>query len=140
MKPPLPNSYWVEPGQLLAGEHPDGGSFSVTQERITALIRAGITMFLDLTQDGELPEYRSMLPAGTGYASVPIVDHSVPDSPEMMRRVQQLLADSIGAGGAVYLHCRAGIGRTGVAVGCYLREQGAAPDAALERLNLPLVP
>ena len=28
MKPPLPHSYWVEPGRLLAGEHPDGGDAS----------------------------------------------------------------------------------------------------------------
>jgi len=35
----------------------------------------------------------------------------------------------------VYVHCRAGIGRTGTVVACHLIEQGLSPDAALIRLN-----
>ena len=35
----------------------------------------------------------------------------------------------------VYLHCRAGIGRTGTVVGCLLAENGLSGQAALEELN-----
>jgi ADP-ribosyl-[dinitrogen reductase] hydrolase len=35
----------------------------------------------------------------------------------------------------VYLHCRAGIGRTGMVAGCYLAEEGAGGEAALAELN-----
>ncbi|MGH8322482.1 MAG: ADP-ribosylglycohydrolase family protein, partial [Steroidobacteraceae bacterium] len=35
----------------------------------------------------------------------------------------------------VYVHCRAGIGRTGMVVGCFLVEHGLAGEAALEELN-----
>jgi ADP-ribosyl-[dinitrogen reductase] hydrolase len=35
----------------------------------------------------------------------------------------------------VYLHCRAGIGRTGMTIGCLLAESGYPGEAALEELN-----
>ncbi len=31
VKPPIPNSYWVEPGRLLAGEHPAGKDLADTR-------------------------------------------------------------------------------------------------------------
>jgi hypothetical protein len=33
------------------------------------------------------------------------------------------------------VHCRAGIGRTGLIIGCYLAEQEASGKAALKTLN-----
>ena len=35
----------------------------------------------------------------------------------------------------MYVHCRAGIGRTGTVIGCLLAERGSAGDAALQELN-----
>jgi len=134
MKPPLPNSYWVEPGLLLAGEHPDAGGEAATRSRLQALVAAGVRHFIDLTQPHELPAYRPLLPAGVGYSNFPIRDHSLPDSVQQMREVQDVLAAAMEAGG-VYVHCRAGIGRTGVAMGCYLREQGETAAGALVRLD-----
>ena len=37
--------------------------------------------------------------------------------------------------GGVYVHCRAGWGRTGTTIGCYLRERGRTPQQALAELN-----
>ena len=34
----------------------------------------------------------------------------------------------------VYVHCWGGVGRTGTAVGCSLREQGLSGDEALETI------
>jgi protein-tyrosine phosphatase len=42
----------------------------------------------------------------------------------------------LAANRCIYLHCRAGIGRTNLIVGCYLAEQGGDGKAALEHLNL----
>ena len=135
MKPPIPNSYWVEPGRLLAGEHPDGGNEAATRRRIAALLAAGVRFFVDLTEPDELPDYRGWLPAGVGYQGFSMPDHSLPHSAAQMREVQDVLARLVTAPGAVYVHCRAGIGRTGMTVGCYLREQGQEPRAALHQLN-----
>ena len=134
MKLPLPNSYWVLPGRLLAGEHPDGGSVSATRSRISKLLAAGVRSFVDLTHPDELPSYRELLPEGIGYQNFPMPDHSVPESLQQMREVQRALAAGSDAG-LVYLHCRAGIGRTGLTVGCFLRELGESPWGALDELN-----
>ena len=50
---------------------------------------------------------------------------------DILATLDGLLAE----GRRVYLHCRAGIGRTGTVVACHLIEQGLAPEAALARLN-----
>ena len=36
MRPPFPNSYWVRPGQLLAGEYPGG----ITREEALAKLES----------------------------------------------------------------------------------------------------
>jgi ADP-ribosylglycohydrolase len=135
MKRPIPNSYWVEPGVLLAGEHPDGGDEESTRERIESLVAAGVRSFIDLTQPGEIDSYQHLLPAGVSYHAFPMPDHSVPDTPDVMHDVQALLEQRLGSRRGVYVHCRAGIGRTGMAIGCYLREQGESAEPALTELN-----
>jgi ADP-ribosylglycohydrolase len=134
VKPPLPHSYWVEPGSLLAGEHPDGGGASATRSRVEKLLASGVRCFVDLTQPHELPPYGELLPEGVEYRNFPMRDHSLPQSRQQMREVQQALQAAM-QGGVVYVHCRAGIGRTGVAIGCYLREQGESASGALAELN-----
>lgn len=134
MKPPLPNSYWVVPERFLAGEHPYGGSETDTRGRLRVLIGAGVRSFIDLTQPSELASYRELLPAGVSYGNFPIKDHSLPESPHQVRAILKAVQHGMQAG-AVYLHCRAGIGRTGVTVGCYLREQGESSADVVTKLN-----
>jgi ADP-ribosylglycohydrolase len=43
---------------------------------------------------------------------------------------------AIEAGHQVYVHCRAGIGRTNTVVGCWLRREGLSGLEAIDRLNL----
>jgi ADP-ribosylglycohydrolase len=69
------------------------------------------------------------------YHSFPFPDHSVPRTAQQMREVQNMLGKLAAAGTPVYVHCRAGIGRTGITIGCYLREQGESAESALSGLN-----
>jgi hypothetical protein len=133
--PPLANSYWVERGRLLAGEHPCAGSEAGRSRRVQLLLAAGVRAFIDLTQEGEMPDYRPFLPPEVRVHRLPIPDHSVPAKAADMRRIQRVLAGELGGEGAVYVHCRAGYGRTGTTIGCYLRECGQAPQQALAELN-----
>lgn len=135
MKRPLQHSYWIEPGKLLAGEYPRGRDNASTRRRLARLHEAGIRHFVDLTQPGELKGYEALLPEDTTYRNFPIPDHAVPPSAAALRGLLQELAARHGEPGAIYVHCRAGIGRTGTLVGCWLRERGAGPDEALARLN-----
>jgi len=135
MDRPLPNTYWVLPGSLLAGEYPYGSAPADTMLRLQRLLAAGIDTFIDLTHAGERPDYHPLLPPQVDYWRSPIHDSSVPDETEHMRAIQARLQSALAVGRRVYLHCRAGIGRTGMVVGCYLVEQGLDGEAALQQLN-----
>jgi hypothetical protein len=135
MDRPLENSYWVLPGSLLAGEYPSGISEADTRERLRRLFDAGIDFFLDLTEAGERPEYQSRLPPDVDYLRTAILDASVPQGPAQMRAIQRQLQTALGAGRHVYVHCRAGIGRTATVIGCYLADQGLDGAEALSQLN-----
>jgi hypothetical protein len=133
---PLPNTYWVNPGRLLAGEIPYGADDADTRERLERLREVGIDYFIDLTQPHEHAEYRHLLPDRAQYRRCPIQDTEVPDEIAQMQDIQSDIRSALALGHNVYVHCRAGIGRTGMVVGCYLVEQGLTGKAALEHLNV----
>ena len=136
MDRPLANSYWVLPGRLLAGEYPAGRDPAVDgAARLQQLVTAGISCFIDLTEEGECAPYESLLPPTVAYLRRPIRDQNVPRRVTQMRRIQDELESALNAGRNIYLHCRAGIGRTGMVAGCFLIEQGRDGDGALRELN-----
>jgi ADP-ribosylglycohydrolase len=139
---PLPRSYWVLPGKLLAGAFPgraSGERKSDLEGDIFRLTDAGVDAFLDLTETGEnigsLP-YAPLLVGHSSIRSVPTLRRHTPmkdmsADPEAVRRALSELDALLAAGRTVYLHCLGGLGRTGTVVASYLAEMGlAAPDAA----------
>src|SRR5580704_3490723 len=132
---PLSNYYWVLPEQVLAGEHPGGATPELTRTRLAALLNAGVTCFIDLTEPHEAAGYAELLPPSVRYRRHPIPDHGLPAQPAQMSAIIEEVLGALRAGQRVYLHCRAGIGRTGLAVGCLLAEGGVAGEAAVEELN-----
>jgi ADP-ribosyl-[dinitrogen reductase] hydrolase len=132
---PIANSYWVLPGSLLAGEHPGGATPEATRARLKTLTGAGVRCFIDLTQPGEVAAYDTLLPKGVHYFRRPIPDHSIPAAAAHMSEVLERVREALKGKRPVYLHCRAGIGRTGMAAGCWLVESGFAGAEAIEELN-----
>ena len=138
--PPLPNSYWVVPGRLLAGEHPGARTLSDTTDRLQALLFAGVTLFIDLTEEGEAPSYDHLLIYAAGavplkYERHEIPDHDVPASPQVMQSILETIDLHLAQQGVVYVHCSSGIGRTGTVIGCYLVRLGLDGTEGLDRLN-----
>jgi atypical dual specificity phosphatase len=130
---PFEHCYWLLPGQVLAGEHPGArGSAALMAQRLRTLEACGIGCIIDLTRPAEpLPRY---LPMAAHRLSFPVHDFGVP-SPDLMRSVLDAMAKALDAGQGVYLHCRAGIGRTGTVAGCWLVDQGLDADEALALLQ-----
>jgi ADP-ribosyl-[dinitrogen reductase] hydrolase len=132
---PLGESYWAIPGRLLAGKYPGGRDLKELERRLGPLLDAGFTGFLDLTEPGELPPYENYLPPNVAYLRKPISDHGVPRDNAYMAEIVTALDEMLNEGRKLYVHCRAGIGRTGTVVACHMIEQGLEPAAALARLN-----
>jgi len=135
MDRPLPNTYWVIPGRLLAGEYPLGADDADAGPRLDLLRAAGVDYFVDLTEEGERPGYRHLLPAHSRHVRSAIADTWVPEDPAQMQHILSDIRAALALGRCIYVHCRAGIGRTGIVVGCFLAEEGGNGKAALKLLN-----
>jgi hypothetical protein len=135
---PDPNSYWVVPGKLLAGEYPGARDSEEARRRLRRFLAAGVRHFIDLTEGGELTPYAELLTeeAGsrTSYERIPIHDVSVPDEPKTVAEIIAAIDRAMAEGGIAYIHCWGGVGRTGLAVACWLQERGQTPDEALASL------
>ena len=139
----IPQHYPVEAGALFGGEYPGAIMPALAEARLQHLIGMGVRTFLDLTapEDGLVP-YEDLLQSLSEQTntplqriSLPIRDMDIPDSPETMRSIMDAIRTSIERAPAVYGHCWGGIGRTGTVVGCWLRECGIDPEAALLQVH-----
>lgn len=139
--PPTTRCYWVVKDRLLAGAYPFG-------KRVEELWDAGVRTFVDLVEEqthsvtGEsLESYVPTLEKlskrdGDPFEVVraPLPDHHVPGfaTPEghefwhTVERALDAVDRSMQNGKSVYVHCVGGIGRTGMVVGCWLKQQGLA--------------
>lgn len=119
------HSYWLLPGRVLAAQHPGHRGAAVLQGH-------GFTHVVDLTSiHDHLPPCE--VPGATRL-SFPIVDYGVP-TVQGMRATLAALQAALDGGGKVYLHCMAGIGRTGTVAACLLVEHGYTPAEALALLQ-----
>ena len=135
MTRPTHFSYPVIPDRFYAGEYPGAKSAAEGQQKVAAMVQAGITAFIDLTVEGELAPYAQWLPAHVVHERHPIRDVSIPSEVSRTVGILASIDRHLSAGRGVYLHCWGGIGRTGVIVGCWLSSrQGLQADAALTRL------
>jgi len=139
-KRPISESYWVEPGRLLAGEYPGQYSQDTTRQRIDALLEAGFNTFIDLTRPNEtIPYFRILLEESKIYKvnverhNFPIGDFGLP-TPETMKSILDTIDAALQNRRKIYVHCWGGIGRTGTTIGCYLVRRGMSGEEALSQL------
>lgn len=134
---PIPDSYWVVEGRLLAGQYPGALADADGRDKVRLMLDAGISLFIDLTEEGELNAYAPFLAELDGpraaHARFPIGDLDIPTAAEMRQTLDAIDA-ALAAGHTVYVHCWGGIGRTGTVIGCWLIEQGTPAQAAIDTI------
>ena len=141
MRGPIPNSYQLLDGRLIAGEYPGDRNDAPARAKLGALLDAGVTTFIDLTEPHELAPYERLVVEmarargkDVKYHRVSIQDISVPKSATVMHEILDEIDAALNAGGVVYVHCWGGVGRTGTVVGCHLVRRGMTGDEALARV------
>ena len=139
---PFERSYWVVPGQFLAGPYPGATRIDEARAVLEDLLGAGIRFVVNLTQERErewygLEAYEETLmylAEGKGFRveclRAPIPDTDIP-SVTKMGMVLDEIDGAMGRGKPVYVHCLAGRGRTGTVVGCWLMRHGKATAAGV---------
>jgi protein-tyrosine phosphatase len=85
---------------------------------------------LDITREGAEAQARGM-----NFLSFPIPDREVPASEGRFARALEQLERELASGRNVVLHCRQGIGRTGLVAACLLLTKGMAPETAVGQLS-----
>ena len=129
IKVPCRESYLLM-GAVYAGEYPGAKEENASKLKVAQLYRFGVRHFVDLTEEGELCPYESLLPSDATHYRFPIKDVSVPTDVEAVHRLLHKIDEWEKTGGYVYIHCWGGVGRTGTIAACYLLHKMAHPDAA----------
>ena len=134
--------YWVEgpwPGKLAVAARPRGGDWLA--DEVAGWRDAGVSTVLSLlTPDEERElalkeEAREVQRAGMKFVSLPIEDRQTPRSePEVVVALEKLDTD-LAAGKNVVIHCRQGIGRSGLVAACMLISKGLSSGAAVETVS-----
>lgn len=135
MNKPIENCYWVVSGRLLAGEYPRDKNESTSRAKIRALLSAGVSAFIDLTEADEGLQPYHMLIGTASHQRFPVRDVSIPDSPDTTIAALDAIDQHLADGRLVYVHCWGGVGRTGVIIGCWLARHGSGGEQALHTLR-----
>jgi hypothetical protein len=112
------------------------------RKKIKQFLAVGIRHFVDLTEFGELAPYDAILSEENRHSIIkatyqrfPIRDVSVPKDQGHPAEILSAIDRRSREGGAVYLDCWGGRGRTALVVACWLQEHGRMPDDALAELS-----
>jgi protein-tyrosine phosphatase len=134
--------HWVEgpwSGKLALASRPRGGDW--LEDELAGWKQAGIETVVSLLTPNEerdldlQGESRQAKKNGMKFRSFPIEDRQVPHSEsEVASFVEEIDAD-LSAGNNIVVHCRQGIGRSGLIGACLLISRGLSPGAAVEVLS-----
>ncbi|HEY1679035.1 MAG TPA: dual specificity protein phosphatase family protein [Candidatus Sulfotelmatobacter sp.] len=134
--------YWIDgpwPGKLAVAARPRGGDW--LRDELETLKRAGVGAILslltpeeerDLDLREEAAESRRQ---GVKFISFPIPDRQVPSSEAKLGKTLEKLASLLSQETNVLVHCRQGIGRSGLVAACLLVKNGMSPGAALDAVS-----
>jgi len=131
--------YWVDGpwrGTLAMAARPRGGDW--LSDDIAGWKRAGVDAVLSLLTPDEEQNLNLQEEAGEArkqgmkFTSFPIPDRQIPSSEAKWAGVLEEVTRALSEGKNVVVHCRQGIGRSGLVAACLLVRKGMSPGAAVE--------
>ena len=138
-----PALYWIErvkPLRLALMPAPRSG------EQLAADVRAwtqtGIDTVVSLIEPAEalelglLEEAALCAAGGIEFISLPIADCGTPQSSGEVAALVEAICSRLRSGAGVAVHCRAGIGRSGLLTACVLLTLGIAQDEVFATITL----
>jgi hypothetical protein len=137
-----PKLYWIDgpwPGKLAISARPRGGDW--LEDDISGWQRAGVDAVGSLltpqeNKDPQLSEESDLAQAhGLRFLSLPVEDRGVPPSGEDAVRAIGKIGETLRQGRNVAIHCRQGIGRSGMIAAALLISDGSTPGDALTQIS-----
>ncbi len=136
----IPNFAWVEEGRLARGMQPP-----LTLAAYTDLRASGFCSVLSLRLPQEyldedrrrydVVQERALCEAvGLRLYHVPLTDYQAPRPSELVRALAAI-REELARGGTLYVHCFAGVGRTGVVCGAWQMLSGMSGSEALQQFE-----
>lgn len=134
--------YWVEgpwTGKLALAARPRGGDWLADEienwrangtDVVFSLLSSEEERELDLQDEAQLVKARKMQ-----FVSLPIPDRQVPKSGAETTAALEEIDSDLSSGKKVIVHCRQGIGRSGMIAACLLIMKGWTSEAAIESLS-----
>jgi len=139
MKPDL---YWIPGpwrGRLAVAARPRGGDW--LEDEVNGWRRAGIDVIVSLLEEDEAAqldladEGKTVEGEGMRFISFPIPDRGVPASAPAAMSLIAALSDALAAGKTVAVHCRQGLGLSGLLTAAVLTSSGLDPERAIEAVS-----
>lgn len=128
--PPGVINFQVVDDHVLRGSHPNEAALRSLAER-------GVTTVVDLRAEENLRVDEELLDRlGITRYNIPLRDGQIPSESQ----VDQFMSIVAVSKGKVYVHCMAGVGRTGAMVAAYLVATGQESPAGALRRNLSVGP
>ncbi|MEM8688044.1 MAG: protein-tyrosine phosphatase family protein [Pseudomonadota bacterium] len=132
----------LETGGRL-GVCPLPGRYTPLQKDLATIMAWDPSAVLSMTERDEMEEFGSwglgalLAERGVKWMHLPIRDYSGPSgkNAEDWQALSPQLHETLDAGGGVILHCRGGIGRSGMIALRLMVERDVDPDQALDRLR-----
>ena len=134
--------YWVNgpwSGKIALAARPRGGDW--LEDEVIAWKRSGIDAVLSLLTSEEEQELdlageaQTVRAHGMTFLSLPIPDRHVPISETELAAIIESLNAELSSGKRVVVHCRQGVGRSGLVAACLLISKGSDPKSAVQKVS-----